>query len=304
MLKKLQAVAIGLCMLTYAAAGTVSIGTVSARGDMRVDSNTVASNATLFDGSVVETGQAPADLHLNSGAEITLATGSRGTLYSDRMVLELGKSEVSSSNSFKVEANGLRVTATEPNSRAMVSVRSGNTVQVAALKGSFGIANTQGVLVASVRPGQPLSFAIAAGAPSVSLHSDFAGTGTVSTEGGNYFLTVDGVKYQIKGKDLSGDAGKTVKIEGRVEGLIANGVVSGEPPAGEAIAVIHVLHHAIVGALAVQSWVIGGVAAGAAAGIAVGIYAMGNDGTHQVTPITPICAEVAAFNPSECKPNY
>src|ERR1035438_10163191 len=94
MLKKLQVVAVLLCMFSYAVAGTVSIGTASARGDMRVDSYSVKGNATLFEGSVVETGQATADLRLNKGTEITMSTGSRGTLYSDRLVLRPGEGEL------------------------------------------------------------------------------------------------------------------------------------------------------------------------------------------------------------------
>jgi hypothetical protein len=58
LIRKLQVVMAVLCMLSNAAAGTVSIGTASARGDMRVDSYMVKGNATLFDGSVVETGEA------------------------------------------------------------------------------------------------------------------------------------------------------------------------------------------------------------------------------------------------------
>jgi len=281
MLKKLQVVAILMCMMSYAAAGTVAIGTASARGDMRVDSYTVNGDATLFDGSVVETGQVTADLHLNKGTEVTLATGSRGTLYTDRMVLQHGQTELTSSNSYKIEANGLRVSAASANSRGMVTVKSGNSVEVSALNGSFGITNTQGVLVATVRPGQPLSFAIAAGEPALQLHADFQGTGTVSTEGGNYFLTVNGQKFQIKGKDLAGDVGKTVTVKGTVEGLIANGVVSGETPAADAIAVIHVHHHGAAagfGGVAIEGWIIGGLAVGAGVGVYVGVHNTSSQG--------------------------
>ena len=77
MIDKLKVLVVVLCMLSFAEAGTVSIGTASARGDMRVDSYTVKGGATLFDGSVVETGQASADLHLCEGTEITMASSSR-----------------------------------------------------------------------------------------------------------------------------------------------------------------------------------------------------------------------------------
>ena len=282
-MKKLQVVAILMCMLSYAAAGTVAIGTASARGDMRIDSYSVKGDATLFNGSVVETGQATADLHLNKGAEVTMATSSRGTLYSDRLVLQQGETELSSSNSFKVEANGLRVSASEPNSRGLVTVKTGNTVEVAALTGSFGITNSQGVLLASVRPGKSLSFSIASGAAAVTLGSEFEGTGLISTEGGNYFLTIAGVKYQVKGKDLSGDVGKTVKVKGTVKGTIVNGVVSGETPAADAVAVISVNHSGEVGTFAIEGWIIGGVAVAAAIGIAVGLHESSSASTPATT---------------------
>ena len=128
MIDKLKVLVVVLCMLSFAEAGTVSIGTASARGDMRVDSHIVKGGATLFDGSVVETGQASADLHLGEGTEITMASSSRGTLYRDHLVLQQGASELSASSPFKLEAEGLRVIPSEPNSHAVVSLRAGNTV--------------------------------------------------------------------------------------------------------------------------------------------------------------------------------
>src|ERR1035441_4158451 len=125
---------------------------------MRVDSYSVKGNATLFDGSVVETGQATANLHLNKGTDITMSTSSRGTLYSNRLVLEQGKSELAASSSFQLEANGLHVTPNEANSRGLVSVKDGNTIEVASLSGSFGVTNGHGVLLANVRPGRVVSF--------------------------------------------------------------------------------------------------------------------------------------------------
>ena len=67
MIDGLKVLLVVVCMLSNAEAGTVLIGTASARGDMRVDNYTVKGGATLFDGSVVETGQASADLHLGAG---------------------------------------------------------------------------------------------------------------------------------------------------------------------------------------------------------------------------------------------
>lgn len=215
MLKKLVTILVLACMVPYTSAGAVPIGTASARGDLRVDSYLVKGNATLFDGSVVETGQATADLRLGKGAEITMATGSRGTLYRNRLVLQQGESQLATSSSFQLEANGLRVTPTQPNSRGIVALRPGNTVEVAALNGSFGVANAQGILLASVRPGQALSFAMQEG----TMSRSFSGMGMVSLENGHFYISVDGTgeKYEITGKNLKKYVGKKILLTGTVE---------------------------------------------------------------------------------------
>jgi len=271
MLKKLQVLVVLTCMLSYlssAVAGTVSIGTVSARGDMRVDSYLVNGNATLFDGSVVETGQASANLRLSKGTEITMGRSSRGTLHRDRLVLQQGQSELAASSAFQVEVNGLRVTPSETSSRGAVSMQPGDTVEVAALTGSFGVTNNQGVLLATVRPGHALSFAMQTGAGST-----FVGTGPVSTDGTNYFITINGAKYQITGKNLANLVGKNVKVTGTISGT----TVSGAAPAAGATAVVSVATTQIVAAGVIggtTASVIAGVAVvgGVGAGVAAGIY--------------------------------
>lgn len=215
MFKKLQVAAILLCMLSYATAGTVSIGTASARGDMRVDSYLVKGNATLFDGSVVETGQATANLRLNKGTEITMSTASRGTLHSDRLVLQQGESELAATSSFQLEANGLRVTPNEPNSRGVVSLKAGNTVEVASLNGSFGVTTNHGVLLANVRPGRVVSFAMQEGANP----ANFSGVGLVSFDNGTYYLTTnENVKYVLTCKDSRKFVGDKVAVSGTLQG--------------------------------------------------------------------------------------
>ena len=219
MLKNLQVAAIILCMLSYASAGTVSIGTVNVRGEMRVDSNNVKGNATLFDGSVVETGQATADLLLNKGVnrgvEIKLSTGSRGTLYNDHLVLQQGESELAASSQFQLQANGIHVTPNEANSRGVVSLKSGDTVEVASLSGSFGVTNDHGVLLANVRPGRTVSFAMQAKA----IPNVFSGVGLISSENGTYYLTTDeSVKYVLTCKDVHRFVNDKVVISGTVEG--------------------------------------------------------------------------------------
>jgi hypothetical protein len=262
MFKKLQVVAALLSLLSYTAAGTVSIGTASARGDIRVDNNAVKGNATLFDGSVVETGQATADLRLDKGAEITMSTSSRGTLYRDRIVLQQGESELAAHSSFQVEANGLRVTPNQPDSRGVVSLRKGNTVEVAALNGSFGVTNDRGILLANVHPGRAMSFAI----KTSESPSSFQGVGLVSYENGHYYLSTDSdSKYELTCKDFKKYVDTKVVVSGNLSSAIAQ-AAGGAPPA------LCVSSIAINGASTTPWLLIGGVLVGAGAGIGIGVY--------------------------------
>lgn len=265
MLKKLQALAVLMCMSSYAVGGTVSIGTASARGNMRVDSYSVKGNATLFDGSVVETSQNTADLRLSKGTEITMSTDSLGTLYSDRLVLQRGESELAATSSFQLQANGLRVTSNGPSSRAVVSIKPGNTVEVAALTGSFGVTNARGVLLANVRPGLPVSFAMRA----VGNATSFEEVGMVSYENGHYYLTNDvDVKYELTGKDLK----KYVGTKAVVSGTLQAGTTS----------VISVSSIAINGAVGIgtgMSLLICGTVVAAGVGLGVGINAANQSST-------------------------
>jgi hypothetical protein len=233
---------------------------------MRVDGYSVKGNATLFNGSVVETGQATADLRLAKGTEITMSTDSLGTLYSDRLVLQRGVSELAATSSFQLQANGLRVTSNGPSSRAVVSIKPGNTVEVAALTGSFGVTNERGILLANVRPGLPVSFAMQAGGSPTSI-SD---VGEVSYENGHYYLTDNAdVKYELTGKNLKKYVG-------------TKAVVSGTLQAG-ATPVITVSSIAINGANAgigtEKSLLICGTVVAAGVGLGVGINAVNQSST-------------------------
>ena len=215
MLRKLQIAAILSCMLSYAAAGTVSIGTASVRGNMRVDNYVVKGNATLFNGSVVETDQASADLRLSKGTQITLSTNSRGTMYSDHAILQQGETQVIASNSFQLQANTVRVFPNQPNSVGIVSLKPDNTVQVATLSGSFGVSSNTGVMLANVHPGNMVTFAMQA--PGAS-QTAFSGLGIVSFENGTYYLTTDeDVKYVLTCHDSHRFIGDKVYVTGTVE---------------------------------------------------------------------------------------
>ena len=216
MISKLPVCAAMFLMCSYAAAGSNAIGTASARGDMRIDGYAVKGNATLFDGTVVETDQATAALRLGQGVEIKLASASRGTLYRDRMVLEQGESEFASSNSFSLEAKGLRVTPDQPSSRAVVSMTGLTTIEVAALAGGFQIANDRGLLLAHLSTGRAMSFA---------MQTQTGGGGSITVEGqlykedGHYYImqSLSNTIYLLKGRGFFWSEGQEVTITGTTD---------------------------------------------------------------------------------------
>jgi len=215
MLRKLQIAAILSCMLSYAAAGTVSIGTASVRGDMRVDNYVVKGNATLFNGSVVETDQATANLRLEKGTQITLSTKSRGTMYSDHAVLQQGETQIIASNSFQLQAGPVHVFPNLPNSVGIVTLKPDNSVEVASLSGSFGVSSNNGIMLANVHPGRVVSFDVQAAGAS---QTAFSGLGIVSFENGTYYLTTDeDVKYVLTCRDSHKYVGDKVYVTGTVE---------------------------------------------------------------------------------------
>jgi hypothetical protein len=260
MFKKLQVTAVLFCVLSYAEAATVSIGTASARGDLRIDSYSVKGNATLFDGSVVETNEASADLRLQKGAQITLSAASRGTLYSDHLVLQRGEGEIKSAGAYQLEANGLRVIPSDPSSHGVVSVKSGDVIEVASLSGSFGVTNSQGVTLANILPGHSYSFAMQAGANP----AEFSGVGLVAFENGTYYLITDGnVRYILTCKDPHSLVGDKVVVTGTLQGTGSGAMLCVKTmdingPGG--------------GMSSRTKWIIAGIAvAGAGAGAAVAI---------------------------------
>jgi len=258
-----------LCMSTYAAAGTTSIGTISAQGSIQVDGYAVIGNATLFDGSVVETNSASASLRIDQGARITLATDSRGALYRNRLVLQQGSAELALPANFQVEANDLRLKAALPGSRAQVTVNRPGTVEVAALSGGVEVANAKGLLLARVNPGHSLSFSMG----TTSSTSAFTSRGLLSFENGHYYLTASdtNVKYEIIGKNLAKYVGDKVLVSGTV--TTTTTATGGAAYAVTASSVF--INGGLVGlgGLSVGSeMIVGGVIVGSAATIATGAY--------------------------------
>ncbi len=195
-----------------AAAAGPSIGLAVAKGPLRIDSAPVTGNATLFEGTAVQTASHPSDLVLASGARLRLAPDSQARVYRDRIVLAAGLASLSPSAPFTVDALGLRVRPASPGASLDVAVRGPSLLQVAALHGDALVSNPDGALLARVPAGAALSLEPqAAGAAAPTRIS-----GTLRLVNGAYVLTdsVSNVTFTLAGTGLDKFLNQCVDVAG------------------------------------------------------------------------------------------
>ncbi|MGA2578103.1 MAG: hypothetical protein ABSH24_18965 [Bryobacteraceae bacterium] len=220
-----------------------SIGVVKSTGDFQLDGSTVSGNATLFEGSTVQTAAAQSKIQLSSGAEIVLAPNSRAQVYKSHL-----------------EAATLRISPTGTHAVAEIVAQDGNHVSVSATQGLVDVRNGAGVLVAVVHPGLALAFTAQTGGATTSVKMK----GRLVQKGDQYFLTDDttNVTVQLQGTNLAKEVGHVVEVEGTI--------IPDATPAAGATQVVQVVNvHAVShgGAAA------GGAAAGLSTGVIVAIVA-------------------------------
>jgi len=244
-------------------AATSGIGVAMSEGNILVNNSSAAGNATIFDGSTLETHSAASQIRLNGGAQLRLASESRGTVFSDHVDLQKGSASITG---YSANASGLNVRA-DGKASATVSMRDQGIVEIAALTGSVHIFNAAGMNVANLVPGRALDLRpqdAGANAPS-SL------TGCAVKSGNNTLLTdeTSNVTVQLQGSSVR--TGRRVQVTGSM--------VPNATPASPATQVINVTNVKDVGgackaggaAAAAGAAGAGAAAAGAGAGVGIGV---------------------------------
>jgi len=246
----------GFSSLGLLSAATSGIGVAMSEGNIIINSSSAAGNATIFNGSTLETLSAASQIRLNDGARLRLASDSRGTVFSDHVDLQKGSASITG---YSANANGLNVRA-DGKASATISMRDQGVVEVAALTGSVHVFDAAGLNVANLLPGRALDLRpqdAGANAPS-SL------TGCAVRSGGNLLLTdeTSNVTVQLKGGNVK--TGQRVQITGSM-------VPNSTPPSG-ATQVINVTDVKQVGGACKGGGGAAGAAAagGAGAGAAIG----------------------------------
>jgi len=209
---RIAVTAVILCTLTpYLLASGPVIGLVMANGSFQMDRSTIRGNASLLDGSTLETGKAASRLELNNGVHVKLAPESRARVYAARTVLEQGTGELQSSAGYPIEARGLSISPAEANSVAQVRLDGAKTVQVAALSGAVRVTNAQGVVVGNLVAGMGVAFSPQAGAPSSTTAS-----GCLLKKADKFILVeqTTNVTLEVQGSGLASELGNRIQITG------------------------------------------------------------------------------------------
>lgn len=189
-----------------------SLGFITAKGTFQLDQSKIWNNATLFDGSAVETDKTRSEIHLRDGSQIQLAPASKARFFAEHAVVEKGSMRVQAAAVYRVEARGLQIATVDANTVAGVELRSPNTVTVSVASGELKIANPAGTLVADVTAGR-----------SVTLTPEPGGTpgftrlsGCLLTKRSSAFLVdqASNVTFQLEGGGAASEAGNRVEITG------------------------------------------------------------------------------------------
>jgi hypothetical protein len=152
-----------IALIVFASLGMAApsvVGIVTSSGSLTIDDAAVTGNATLFEGSRIETGTAPSQIQLNDGGRMLLGAESKGIVYRDRLVLERGSGRF---ENYTVEVSSVLIQAEGFDKFAEVAFRNSNIagpglVRVAAFKGPVRVSTTKGLVLVNLQAGRTFDF--------------------------------------------------------------------------------------------------------------------------------------------------
>jgi hypothetical protein len=213
---KLLATAMLFCSVAYGATGTKSVGTASVRGNIRVDGNQITTDATLFDGSTVETTAVSATLYIDTHSVIMMDTGTRSIVHENYVKLEQGKIDVKPVCGFVVEVDRVRVTPNSTTAHGVIYI-SNSSVSVMALHGEFLVLDDHGRVLSELHSGSSKSF----GTGEVEPLAQAIHVGNLSILDHHHLLTSfapdTDVTYELQGRHADRIQGKLMQIHGAVD---------------------------------------------------------------------------------------
>ena len=171
---------------------------------MSLNHSEVWGNATLFDGSSIDTQKASSDAALTGGVRIQFGAQSRARMWQNRMALDQGVAQVTARAAYEIDTGGIKVKA-ESGSRMML--KAGAQVEVTALAGMAQVRDRDGTLLASIAPGRTLRFA---------FQTTVTRTGCLLYKDGHFLLQDENTNQvlELYGPNLEPNTGNQVEITG------------------------------------------------------------------------------------------
>ena len=151
--------------LVCVAASPANVGFIVTNGQAKVDGAAVHGNSTLFQGDLIQTGDATSDLMLPGGSNLLLHPDSAVRVYRAYAVLQNGIATKRGSNGYALVADGLKVSSLSPQGSVVVGLKDSSHLEVAAEGGPAEVRNAAGILVAHLETGTALRLAIQASQP-------------------------------------------------------------------------------------------------------------------------------------------
>ena len=167
----------------------------------------VWGNATLFDGTAVQTSTNSSELALRSGVKVQLGAGSAARVFTDHLRLDSGVGQIAPSAPFEVDAAGFKIRG------AGVRVGLGKTIEVSALNGIAKIYGSGEVLLAAVPAGHQMNLAFQA-----AQSGQLTRSGCMVYKEGHFIVQDDNTQevVELSGnqQDLARNLGNRVEVKG------------------------------------------------------------------------------------------
>jgi len=232
-------------------AATPGIGVAISQGNIFIDSSATAGNATIFNGSTLETQSAGSQVRLNGGALLRLASDSLGTVFSDHVDLQKGSASI---KGYSATANGLNVRA-DGKASAAISMRDKGVVEIAALTGNVHVFDAAGFNVANLALGRALDLRPQAGGTGAASSL----TGCAVKSGNGTLLTDEASNVTVQLRGGNAKVGRHLQITGS---MVPNATAG-----SDATQVINVTNVKDLGACTAGGVAVAGSGGGASASI-------------------------------------
>jgi hypothetical protein len=182
-----------------------AIGLVVSPGDFQIDGSRARGNGSLTSGATVDDLKSPTHVSLTNRTRFDLAPEAQGQIFSDRLILNKGMTQVWPADGFAVVANGLRLDSVAALSNFRVWRLDEMTISVTAVSGMAAAQTATGTPVAQIPEGQTREVSIVSGC-----------LGEVKS---HYLVRDQTTKMlvEVRGPDVAGHLNRRVNITGVVD---------------------------------------------------------------------------------------